>query len=134
MKSVQSVSPTPALETANAPVPVDVEKLKAAMERVREAVKKDDHDEMKSASEALTQAWHAVSSELYAQAGPKGRPEGAQGGPQTVDDEDRGEQGTGDAAQHPPCLPHERPPGECQLPDGDERTWRMREWSWRGRC
>ena len=36
----------------------------------------------KSASEALTQAWHAVSSELYAQAGPKGRPEGAQGGPQ----------------------------------------------------
>ncbi|NLW94016.1 MAG: molecular chaperone DnaK [Chlamydiae bacterium] len=58
------------------------EKLKAAMERVREAVKKDDHDEMKSASEALTQAWHAVSSELYAQAGPKGRPEGAQGGPQ----------------------------------------------------
>ena len=58
------------------------EKLPAAMERVREAVKKDDHDEMKSASEALTQAWHAVSSELYAQAGPKGRPEGAQGGPQ----------------------------------------------------
>ncbi len=61
--------------------PEQQEKLKAAMERVREAVKKDDIEEMKSASEALTQAWHAVSSELYAQAGPKAHP-GPQAGPQ----------------------------------------------------
>jgi len=47
------------------------QKLKAAVERVKEAVKKDNVDEMKAASEDLTQSWHAVSSEMYAQAGGK---------------------------------------------------------------
>ena len=52
---------------------------------------------MKSASEALTQAWHAVSSELYAQAGPKAQGEphaGPQGGPQ-AGPRDGGEEGGG---------------------------------------
>ncbi|MDD5557940.1 MAG: molecular chaperone DnaK [bacterium] len=48
--------------------------LRAAMERVREAVKKDDAEEMKAAAEALTQAWHTVSAELYSQARQAGGP------------------------------------------------------------
>jgi molecular chaperone DnaK len=42
--------------------------LKAAVERVKDAVKRDDVEEMKAASEALTQSWHAVSAEMYSQA------------------------------------------------------------------
>lgn len=59
------------------------QKIKAAMDRVREAVKKDDLEEMKAASEDLTQSWHAVSAEMYQQAGGKAR-EGAQAGPETA--------------------------------------------------
>ena len=43
-------------------------KVEAAKERVKEALKKEDVDEMKSASEALKESWHQVSAELYKQA------------------------------------------------------------------
>jgi len=57
------------------------QKLKAAIERVRDAVKKDNVEEMKAASEDLTQCWHEVSAEMYAQA--SGKPHtGPQAGPQ----------------------------------------------------
>jgi len=41
-------------------------KLEEAIATVREALKSDDFDAMKSAEEKLTQAWHGVSSEIYA--------------------------------------------------------------------
>jgi molecular chaperone DnaK len=53
------------------------EKIKAAIERVREAIKKEDVEEMKTASEALTQSWHAVSAEMYKQASAQAKPGGA---------------------------------------------------------
>ena len=43
-------------------------KVEAAKERVKEALKKDDIDEMKSSTEALKECWHQVSEELYKQA------------------------------------------------------------------
>jgi len=41
-------------------------KLEEAIGTVREALKSDEYDAMKSAEEKLTQAWHGVSSEIYA--------------------------------------------------------------------
>jgi molecular chaperone DnaK len=41
-------------------------KLEEAIATVRESLKSDDFDAMKSAEEKLTQAWHGVSSEIYA--------------------------------------------------------------------
>jgi molecular chaperone DnaK len=43
-------------------------KLDGAIEQVKAALKDDDADAMKSAEEKLTEAWHAVSSEIYAKA------------------------------------------------------------------
>lgn len=57
------------------------EKVKAAVGRVNDAVKKEDLEEIKSATEGLTQAWHAISAEMYKQAQGQEQP-GAQAGPQ----------------------------------------------------
>jgi molecular chaperone DnaK len=46
-------------------------KLAEAIGKVKDALKSDDADALKSAEEGLTQAWHAVSSEIYAKARPK---------------------------------------------------------------
>ena len=60
-------------------------KAEAAISRLKEAVKKDEVDEMRSAADALTAVWHEISSRLYQQqsagtgSGPAG---GAQGAPQ----------------------------------------------------
>ena len=43
-------------------------KVQAAVDRVKETLKGENVDEIKSATEALTQEWHQVASELYAQA------------------------------------------------------------------
>ena len=61
-------------------------KVQAAVDKVKETLKGDDTDAMKSATEALNEVWHAISSEMYAKAkqsagGPGGQP-GAQGGPE----------------------------------------------------
>ncbi len=42
-------------------------KLEAAVGRVREAIKSENLDEIKSSSEALTQLWNEVSSQMYQQ-------------------------------------------------------------------
>jgi molecular chaperone DnaK len=42
-------------------------KVEAAIERLKEAVKSENTDEMKSASEALTSIWHEISARLYQQ-------------------------------------------------------------------
>jgi len=49
---------------------------------VKDAIKRDDAEEMKSASEALTQSWHEVSAEMYAQTKGHAGPRGAQPGPE----------------------------------------------------
>jgi molecular chaperone DnaK len=40
-------------------------KVEAAVARVKEAVKTDDLDEIKSATEALTQTWHEAAGKMY---------------------------------------------------------------------
>ena len=42
-------------------------KVEGAVERVKEALKGENHEEIKSAADDLTQIWHQVSSELYQQ-------------------------------------------------------------------
>jgi molecular chaperone DnaK len=61
-------------------------KIETAIERLKEALKKEDAAEIKSATEDLNQAWHSVSEEMYKQAtaagqGPEGTP-GPDGGAQ----------------------------------------------------
>ena len=53
-------------------------KLDEVIEKVKEALKQDDFDAMKSAEEKLTEAWHAVSSEIYAKVREKTSAAGAQ--------------------------------------------------------
>jgi len=53
------------------------EKLEAAITKVKDALKGDDTDAMKSAEEQLTEVWHAASSEIYA----KAREKSSTGGP-----------------------------------------------------
>ncbi|MDA0745143.1 MAG: molecular chaperone DnaK [bacterium] len=55
-------------------------KVQAAVDRVKETLKSDNTDVIKSATEALTQVWHQVASELYQQAAAQGAPEGEQDG------------------------------------------------------
>jgi molecular chaperone DnaK len=43
-------------------------KLEDAIEKVKDALKREDVEAMKSAEEKLTEAWHAVSSDIYAKA------------------------------------------------------------------
>ena len=52
-------------------------KVQAAVDRVKETLKGENPDEIKSATEALTQQWHQVASELYAQASQSGPEPGA---------------------------------------------------------
>jgi molecular chaperone DnaK len=41
-------------------------KLEEAIEKVKDALKRESFDDMKTAEEQLTEVWHAVSSEIYA--------------------------------------------------------------------
>ncbi len=43
------------------------EKVSTAVERVKEALAANNHDEIQSATDALTQAWHEASAQLYQQ-------------------------------------------------------------------
>ncbi|MCX5801766.1 MAG: molecular chaperone DnaK [Candidatus Eisenbacteria bacterium] len=45
-------------------------KVEAAVSRVKEAVKNDNVDEIRSATEALTQVWHDAAEQMYAKASP----------------------------------------------------------------
>ena len=55
-------------------------KVDGAVETVKEALKKDDADAMKSAEESLTEVWHAISTELYSKAKAQARPSEPQEG------------------------------------------------------
>ena len=70
-------------------------KVTEAVDKVKEALKGDNIDTIKSANENLTQVWHQVASELYQQAAAEGGPQDAPGGepggpedPQQSDDND----------------------------------------------
>ncbi|MEZ5359025.1 MAG: molecular chaperone DnaK [Candidatus Zixiibacteriota bacterium] len=58
-------------------------KIEAAMERVKETLKGDNTDEIKSASDDLTAAWHAAAQTIYQQ-------QAQQGGPQPGPDPNMG--------------------------------------------
>src|SRR5205085_1522410 len=51
----------------------DKSKLEGAITEVKEALKGSDMAALRSANEKLTEAWHAVSAELYKAAGEKAR-------------------------------------------------------------
>jgi molecular chaperone DnaK len=70
--------------------PDDRARVEAAVERLKEAVKKENADEMKSASEALTSIWHEVSAKMYQK---QSTSEGGQPGP---DADNNGKSDSGD--------------------------------------
>jgi len=55
-------------------------KLDSAVERLKGAVQREDTEEIRSASDALTQLWNEISTKLYQEASAQGDP-GAQAGP-----------------------------------------------------
>ncbi len=58
----------------------DKVKINAAIGRVKEALKADNDDEIKSATDELTQRWYEASQKLYQQAGPQGQQQQQQPG------------------------------------------------------
>ncbi len=56
------------------------QKLEDAITKVKDALKAENFDAMKSAEEQLTEAWHAVSSDIYAKAREKSSTTGGQAG------------------------------------------------------
>jgi molecular chaperone DnaK len=58
-------------------------KVEAAMNRLKEAIKRDDLSEIKSASDGLTAVWHEVSAHMYQGAGTTQGAGGNQAGPGT---------------------------------------------------
>jgi molecular chaperone DnaK len=76
-------------------------KVEAAVGRVREALKKDDHEEIKSSSDALTQVWHEAASKMYttasAGAGQESQAAGQTAGDEGKEKSDKG-RGKGDGA------------------------------------
>ncbi len=55
-------------------------KVTEAVDKVKEALKGDNVDAIKSANDNLTQVWHQVASELYQQASAEGAPQSPPGG------------------------------------------------------
>jgi molecular chaperone DnaK len=56
-------------------------KLEDALAKVKDALKTENFDAMKTAEEQLTEVWHAVSSDIYSKAREKSAPGAAPGGP-----------------------------------------------------
>lgn len=55
--------------------------VQGAVDKVKEALKGENADEIKSSTEALTQTWHQIASKLYQQASAEQPPPGAEAGP-----------------------------------------------------
>ena len=60
----------------------DKDAVQAEIDKVKEALKGDDNDQIKAATEALQQKFYEISTKLYQQANPQGQP-GADAGQQT---------------------------------------------------
>ena len=73
-------------------------KVTEAVDQVKEALKGDDVDAIKSANDNLTQVWHQVASELYQQASTEGAPQNPPGGdPGGTEGPKQGDDGVVDA-------------------------------------
>lgn len=72
-------------------------KVEAALERLKEAVKGDSIDEIRSASEALTTVWHEVSAKLYQSQSSAQQPGGNGDGPPGAGTDDKKEPDAVDA-------------------------------------
>jgi molecular chaperone DnaK len=70
-------------------------KIQAAVDRLKEAAGKDDLDEIRSASQALTEIWHGISAQLYQQQ--KGSGQTADDSGQKKDSDDGSKKGGSDA-------------------------------------
>jgi molecular chaperone DnaK len=75
-------------------------KVEAAVGRVREALKKDDTEEIKSATEALTQVWHEAASSMYASASAAAG-QGPQDAGRPAEEEDKKKKDSGDKGDGP---------------------------------
>ncbi len=78
-------------------------KVEGAVERVKEALKGENQEEIKSASEDLTQIWHQASAELY----------------QQTASAEQGEAPTGDHPRSAPTDESAAPGGEGEVIDAD---------------
>ena len=67
-------------------------KLEAAIGRVKEALKGTSTEEIKSASEALTQVWHSLAGELYKQASQQAGPQTGPEAPPQPEPEKKGKE------------------------------------------
>ncbi|MCX6349883.1 MAG: molecular chaperone DnaK [Candidatus Aureabacteria bacterium] len=85
-------------------------KIEAAIERVKDALKKEDAGEIKAAAEALSQSWHAASEEMYKRATAQGARPGAGGDAQ---------EGPGGGFQSPPPGEEGKAPGEGEVIDAE---------------
>ncbi len=65
----------------------DKEKIDTELKKVKDALEKDDTDEIKSATEGLTKVFYEVSAKLYQQTGSPGGPEGQAQGQQDGQDD-----------------------------------------------
>ncbi len=72
--------------------PDEKSKIEAAMGRLREAMKGEDMNEIKSATDALNQAWSEVSSQIYSRATASGQQAGGAGAESTAGAEAGGAQ------------------------------------------
>lgn len=73
-------------------------KVTEAVDKVKEALKGDNVDAIKSANDNLTQVWHQVASELYQQASTEGTPQNPPGGdPGRTEGHKQGDDGVVDA-------------------------------------
>ena len=73
-------------------------KVTEAVDKVKEALKGDNVDAIKSANDNLTQVWHQVASELYQQASAEGAPQNPPGGtPGGTEGPKQGDDGVVDA-------------------------------------
>lgn len=73
-------------------------KVTEAVDKVKEALKGDNVDAIKSANDNLTQVWHQVASELYQQASTEGTPQNPPGGtPGGTEGPKQGDDGVVDA-------------------------------------
>jgi molecular chaperone DnaK len=90
-------------------------RIESAIERIKEALKKEDVSEIKSATEDLNQAWHSVSQEMYQQATAAGA------GPQGAPGPDAGAQAPPPGAEEGPAPEGEVIDAEFEVEDEDKK-------------
>ena len=90
-------------------------RVEAAVGRVKEALKSDNADEIRSATEALTQTWHEAASQMYARASQQSGPQAGAG----PDPGSPGSNGSGQAGPQAGPQPGSRERKEGEAVDAD---------------